>query len=118
MKKDYIITQEDLALKGLALSEYALDGSMIQPILNIALDLAISSVLQFNDTFKYEDDIEKALDKEPRLVGAFKKLQYQIIYNLIFLGDTDPINSLVERIIFADLRWGKINGWQKTLFHR
>lgn len=116
MKKDYIITNEDLAQKGLVLSEYALDGSMVEPIINIALDLTITSILRLNDDFKYEDDIEKELDKEPRLVSAFKKLQYQVIYNLIFLGDIDPINNIVERIIACDLRWCKINGWQKQLY--
>ena len=116
MKKDYIITTDDLIQKGLVLSEYALDGSMVEPIINIALDLAITSILRLNDNFKYEDDIEKALDREQKLVCAFKKLQYQVIYNLIFLGDIDPINNIVERIIACDLRWCKINGWQKQLY--
>ena len=115
MKKEYIITTEELEQRGLILSEYALDGTMIAPIIEIALGLAISSILDRNDELKYEDDIEKAIDDEPKLVSAFKKLQYQIIYNLIFLGDIDPINSIVERIIRADLRMCKLNGFQTHL---
>jgi hypothetical protein len=115
MKKDYIITQEDLANKGLILSEYALDGSMIAPIIEIALGLAVSSILDRNDDLKGEQAIESELDNNAYLVSGFKKLQYQIIYNLIFLGDTDPINSIVERIIRADLRMCKLNGFQTAL---
>lgn len=116
MKEEYKITPQELEQKGLILSDYALDTTFIPAIIEIALDLAVTSILRFNDNFKYEDDIGKALDNEPRLVSAFKKLQYQIIYNLIFLGDIDPINNIVERIIASDLRWCKINGWQKQLY--
>ena len=52
MKNEYIITTEELEQKGLILSEYALDGTMIAPIIEIALGLAISSILDRNDEVK------------------------------------------------------------------
>lgn len=116
MKEEYKITEQDLEIKGLILSQYALDTTLIPPIIQIALDQGITRILTLNDDFEYEEDIEKAIDKNQKLIAPFKKLQYQIIYNLIFLGDNDPINAIVDRIISSDLRWCKINGWQKQLF--
>lgn len=116
MKEEYKITPQDLEKKGLILSQYALDTTFIQPIIEIALGLAITRILNRNDDFKYEEDVEHELDKNPKLVEPFKKLQYQIIYNLVFLGDNDPINVTVDNIISCDLRWCKINGWQKQVY--
>jgi len=118
MKVDYIINESELSLKGLNINDYVLDGTYTFPIINIALDLAITRILYLNDNFGYESDIESALDNNDKLIAPFKKLQWQIIYNLIFLGDIDPINVLVDNIICSDLRWGKINGFQKQLFVR
>ena len=113
MKEEYILNEKELVKKGLVWSDYALDTTFIPAIIEIALGLGVTSILHLNDNFKYEEDIEKALDENPKLVAPFKKMQWQIIYNLIFLGDNDPINSLVNNIICADLRWGKVNGFQK-----
>ena len=115
MKEEYKITEEDLAKKGLVLSQYALDTTLIPAIIEIALGLAVTRILNRNDDFKYESDIESEIDKEPRLLAPFKKLQYQIIYNLVFLGDNDPVNAIVDSIIACDLRWCKVNGWQKQV---
>lgn len=115
MNTDYIITNEELSEKGFDLNEYALDGNYAH-IINMALDLAITRILNLNDNFSYESDIEMALDKNPNLVGAFKKLQFRVIYNLIFVGDNDPLDKNVNDIIVYDLKWGKINGFQKGWF--
>lgn len=116
MKEEYIITDRDLELKGLDLNDYALDGTKVPVIINICLDLAITRVLKLNDDFYYEKDIEKAIDENQDLIDPFKKLQYRVIYNMIFLGDNDPIDKSVDDIIVFDLRWGKINGFQKGVF--
>lgn len=116
MKEEYKITPQELEQKGLILSDYALDTTFIPAIIEIALGLAVTRCLNRNDDFEYEEDIEKALDKNTKLVVPFKKLQYQIIYNLIFLGDNDPVNSIVDSIIACDLRWCKVNGWQKQVY--
>lgn len=119
IKEEYIITNDELTSDyGVDLSNYALDTSMIPMIIRIAFGKAVTRVLYFNDTFKYEEDIEKALDSKPQLVSAFKKLQFQVVYNLIFLGDNDPLDKQVDDIICSDLRWGKINGYQKHVFTR
>lgn len=119
MKNEYIITNDELLNDfGFDLSAYALDTTFVPMIIKIALGKAISRILHYNDNFKYEADIEKALDNEPLLLPAFKKLQFQIVYNLVFLGDNDPIDMVVDEIICSDLRWGKINGWQKNIFVR
>ena len=116
MKEEYKITEEDLNRKNLILSDYARDTTAIPAIIETALDQGITRILFLNDDFEYEEDIEHAIDKNPKLLAPFKKMQYQIIYNLIFLGDNDPINVLVDRIISCDLRWCKINGWQKQVY--
>ena len=116
MKQEYIITEDYLRTKGIILSDYALDTTYIDTIINMALDKAITRILFFNDDFEYESDIENALDDEPQKLPAFLKLQKQVIYNLIFLGDTNPIDKEVDDIICNDLRWGKINGFQKNVF--
>lgn len=117
MKLEYIITNAELKAKGLDLNEYALDSAYTQAIINIALDLSITTILSMNDNFSYEEDIIKELDNNNKLVLPFKKLQYQIIYNLVF-SENDPINTFVRNIIAFDLKWGKINGFQKTIFGR
>ena len=119
MKQEYIISEDILRSDyGLILSDYALDATYIDMIIHIALGKAITEILYLNDDFHYESDIEEAIDKEPKLLSAFYKLQYQVIYNLIFLGDSNPINPDVDDIICSDLRWGKINGFQKHIFTR
>lgn len=116
MKQEYIITNDDLSKKGLDLNDYAVEGTKVEPIIYNALDLAITRVLKLNDDFHSEEDIEKTLDDNADLVKPFKKLQYRVIYNLIFLGDNDPIDKSVDDIICFDLHWGKINGFQKSIF--
>jgi len=117
MKEEYKITEDILSEDfGLRLSDYALDTTYVPMIINIALGKAITRVLYFNDNFLYESDVEKALDDEPKLLPAFLKLQFQVIYNLIFVGDSNPISREVDEIICGDLRWGKINGFQKNVF--
>ena len=117
MKQEYIITDDYLQTRfGLDLNDYALDGQYVQPIIYLALEKAITRILKLNDDFHYEEDIEKTLDNDSKLVSAFFKLQHQVIYNLIFLGDNDPIDKSVDDIICFDLHWGKINGFQKSIF--
>lgn len=114
MKKDYIITNDELTTDyGLNLNDYAINATMVNAIIKIALNLGITRILFLNDVFIYASDIESALDANANLVDPFKKLQYRIIYNLIFVGDKDPIDKTVDDIIGADLRWCKVNGFQK-----
>lgn len=116
MEQEYIITNEELAIKGLDLNDYVIDGAKIPAIINLCLDLAITRILTLNDNFSYESDIENALADNQDLISAFKKLQWRIIYNMVFLGDNDPLDKSVDDIICADLKWGKINGFQKRVF--
>ena len=51
MKKDYVITNEELTDKGLNLNEYALDGSLIPAIINRALDICVTRICYLNDDF-------------------------------------------------------------------
>lgn len=118
MKNEYIITEQELRENyGLSLSDYALDTTLIPAIIRLALGKCITRVLYLNDNFVFEEDIEGALEREQKLVNAFKKLQYQVIFNLIFSAD-NPLSQEVDEIICSDLRWGKINGYQKQIFVR
>lgn len=118
MKHNYIVTNEYLATKGLDLNEYALDGTYIPAIINIGLDLAVTRCCELNDNFEGELSIEEDLDEHPEKVDAFYKLQYRILYNLIFQNETSPIDQFVDTIIAHELKWGKINGFQKGLYYR
>lgn len=118
MNNEYIITTNELANKGLILSDYALDDSFIPAIIQLGLDIVIDRICHLDDTLQFESDIEQKLDENPKLVEPFKKLQYRVIYNLIFQAEQSPVDSYVDSIISQQLRMGKINGFQKGLYYR
>lgn len=118
MNNDYIITENELANKGLNLSDYALDDSFIPAIIGLGLDIAIDRICALDDTKQFESDIEEAIDNNAKLIDPFKKLQYRIIYNLIFTAEESPIDWSIDTIITQQLRMGKINGFQKGLYYR
>ena len=118
MKNEYKITPQELAERGLNISEYAYDGTFIPAIIQRGVDISIDRICELNDNFQYESDIETAIDDNPKLLLPFKKLQYQVIYNLIFMAEDNPIDLSVDTIITQQLRWGKINGFQKGLYYR
>lgn len=118
MNANYIITEKELAQRGLDLNDYALEGTLIPAIIQIGLDVAITRCCYLNDNFKGEDSVELALNENPSLVSSFKKLQYRIIFNLIFMGQDDPVDLYVDTIIAHELGWGKINGFQKGIFYK
>ena len=118
MKQAYITTREELAEKGLDLNDQALNGDLVQPILTRGLDIAVSRCCFLNDSFLGEQSVEKALDEKPELVNSFKKLQFNVIWNLIFTAEDNPIDSYIDTIIVHELGWGKINGIQKGLYYR
>ena len=52
MKNSYVITNEELAEKGLDLNDYALTGDLVPAIILIGLDICVSRCCFLNDTFK------------------------------------------------------------------
>ena len=118
MKEEYKITCEEIAQRGVNLDDYALEGTLIPAIIQNALDIAVSRICFLNDNFCGEQDIELGLDKDLRKVEPFKKLQYRIIYNLIFMAEDNPVDLYVDSIITHELKWGKINGFQKGLHYK
>lgn len=118
MKQEYIITNKELAIKGLDLNDYALDGTMINAIITRGLDIAITRCCFLNDHFKGEKSVELALDEDSDLISSFKKLQYNVIYNLIFTAEQEPVDQYIDTIICHELGWGKINGFQKGLWYK
>ena len=114
----YIVDNDYLAERGLDLNDYALDGTMIQPIIQLGLDLLVTRICYLDDNKNGETDIELALELEPQKVAAFKKAQYRVIYNLIFQNETSPTDAYIDDIIAHELGWGKINGWQKGIYHK
>lgn len=117
MKKEYIITNKELTERGLDLNDYALEGTMIPAIINLGLDLCVTRISALNDDVKGESNIESWLDKNQKQVDSFKKLQYRIIYNIIFQGETSPTDKFVDDIIVHELRIGRINGTQYGIFN-
>lgn len=118
MKVDYVITPNELANKGLNLSDYTLDDTYIPTIINLGLDICIDRICELDDTKQFESDIEEAIDNDERLLSPFKKLQYRVIYNLVFTTEDSPIDPFVDSIITQQLKMGKINGFQKGLYYR
>lgn len=118
MNENYVVENEYLSQKGLDLNDYALDGTLINAIINIGLDLLITRICYLDDDIKGEEDIEKYFDANPQKLNAFKKAQYRVIYNLIFQNETSPTDAYVDNIIVFEIGLGKINGWQKGLYYK
>lgn len=119
MKQEYIITEQELAERGLDLNDYALDGTYIPALINRGLDICVSRCCYLNDTFKKGGkSVEQALDQDQDLVEPFKKLQFNVLWNLIFTAEDNPVDLMVDTIITNELGWGKINGFQKGLWYK
>ena len=118
MKQEYIITNQELAEKGLDLNDYALTGDLIPALINRGLDICVSRCCYLNDDFKGSHSVEEALDKDPTKLESFKKLQFNILWNLIFTATDDPVDLYIDTIIVHELGWGKINGFQKGLWYK
>ncbi|MBQ2637004.1 MAG: hypothetical protein IJG09_09995 [Methanobrevibacter sp.] len=118
MKKEYIVTNDYLSQRGLDLNDYALDGTCVNAIIQLGLDLLITRISYLDDNKKGEESVELALDNEPEKVNTFFKAQYRVIYNLIFQNETSPTDAFIDNIICHELGWGKINGWQKGVYYR
>lgn len=116
MEQKYIINEQELNERGLQISEYVVATTFIPAIINLALDMAITRIFALNDSIKSVKDIEDILEKDTDKQLAFKKLQYRVIYNLIFLGNNDPLDKSVDDIISGDLRLTAINGYQKRIW--
>ena len=118
MNENYIVTNEYLSQRGLDLNDYAIDGTMIDAIINLALDLLVTRICYLDDNIKGEQDIETRLGNDEQKINTFFKAQYRVIYSLIFQNETSPIDQLLDDIIVYELGWGKINGFQKGLYYR
>lgn len=118
MKHEYVVTNEYLSERGLDLNEYALEGTYINAIIQLGLDLLVSRICYLDDDKKGEKDIELALGNDEDKINTFFKAQYRVIYGLIFQNETNPIDPLVDNIIVHELGWGKINGWQKGIYFK
>lgn len=118
MNKNYVVTNEYLAERGLDLNEYALEGTFIPAIIQLGLDLLVTRICYLDDTKTGEKSVEQALDENSDLVDPFFKAQYRVIYNLIFQNETSPTDAFIDNIVVHELGWGKINGWQKGIYYR
>ena len=119
MNEQYIVPDSYLEELGLDLNYYALEGTLIPAIKNIALrTVLIPRIRKLDDTIKSVDDIESRLDEHPELLNDFYDAQYVCIYNLIFQNETNPIDDRLDNIIVFSLVWGKINGFQKGYFRK
>ena len=118
MDEKYIVTNEYLSQRGLNLNDYAIDGTMINAIINLGLDLLVTRICYLNDSIKGEKDIENALGNDEQKINTFFKAQYRVIYNLIFQNETSPVDPFIDNIIAHELEMAKINGWQKGIYFK
>lgn len=117
MKHELIVTNEYLAEKGLDLNEYALEGTLIPAIIHRGLGILVNRMCQIGDQFHGEKDIEDFIGNDTNKISAFYEAQYNVIYNLIFQNETNPVDQYVDGILVFQLGC-KINGFQKGLFYR
>lgn len=117
MKKEYIATPEDIKEnEGIDLEQYCNDSSFALVTIKKALNIAVTRICKLCDNIKNgELGVEEALDKEPVKVPIFKKLQCEIVYNLIFTAETSPTDGYIDDIISHELNIGKVNGIQKGI---
>lgn len=118
MKENYVVSNDYLSERGLDLNDYAVDGTMINAIIQLGLDLLVTRICYLDDNIKGEEGVELSLDQNEDKVDTFYKAQYRVIYNLIFQNETSPTDAFVDNIIVFELGWGKINGWQKGIHYR
>ena len=118
MNENYIVTNEYLSQRGLNLNDYAIDGTMINAIINLALDLLVTRICYLDDSIKGEQDIETRLGSDEQKINTFFKAQYRVIYNLIFQNETSPVDPFIDNIIAHELGMAKINGWQKGIYFK
>ena len=118
MNKKYIVTNDYLSKKGLNLNDYALDGTLVEPIINLALDLLVTRICYLNDDINGENDIENKLGNDEQKINTFFKAQYRVIYNLIFQNETSPVDPFIDNIIAHELNMAKINGFQKGIYFK
>lgn len=122
MEQNYKIDNNYLAQRGLDLNEYALSGTMIPAIIDRGYDILINRMCQIGDQFGSEQKIIEYLginDKRTseEKISAFQKAQYNIIYNLIFQNETNPVDRYVDGILVFQLGC-KINGFQKGIYYK
>ena len=118
MEEKYIVTNDYLSQRGLNLNDYAIDGTMINAIINLGLDLLVTRICYLNDSIKGEKDIENKLGNDEQKINTFFKAQYRVIYNLIFQNETSPVDPFIDNIIAHELEMAKINGWQKGIYFK
>lgn len=118
MNEKYIVTNEYLSQRGLDLNDYALDGTLINAIIQLGLDLLVTRICYLNDDIKGEQDIETRLGDNESKINTFFKAQYRVIYNLIFQNETSPVDPFIDNIIAHELEFAKINGWQKGIYFK
>lgn len=116
MDKKYLITNDELKIKALDLNDYAVDESYVDAIIINANELLNTRIKKLNDNIKSDSDISTFLGNDAEKIKNYKKAQFRVIYNLVFLGDNDPLDQQVNDIIVYDLGLGKINGFQKGWF--
>ena len=124
MDEKYVVSNDYLKERGLDLNDYAVDGTMINAIIQIGLDVLVGRVCKLDDSIKSESALETYLETDDpqrtsaEKIDAFKKAQYRVIYNLIFQNETNPKDDMVDDLVVFLLGLGKINGFQKGYYRK
>lgn len=119
MPNKYIITYDELINDyQFNLGTYVTDVMFVNTVIKQAYERCVTAILHFNDNLKGRNALFEKIDNNEDLVYGFKKLQFQVIYNMCFLGDSDPIDTYCEEIICFDMNMGKINGFQKGIYRK
>jgi len=117
MNSQYIITNEELAIQGLDLNEYVLEGTFINAIIMKGLNIVVDRMLQIGDQYKGIRGIEEYLGTDEERIESFKHAQYLVIYNLVFMNESEPVDRYVDGVLVHQLGC-KINNLQKGLYYK
>lgn len=116
--KELYITKEELRENyNLDLENFAVEETSIDTIINICVGKMITEIYKLNDQIKDDDEIYNFI-VESKKVRAFKKLQYSVIYNYLYISGDDPITFAIRDIITHELKLSCINGIQKGVYSK
>lgn len=116
--KSLYITKEELREDyNLDLENFAVEETAIGTLINICVGKVITEIYKLNDAIKSDDEIFDFIVASGK-VGAFKKLQYSVIYNYLYISGDDPITYAIRDIISHELKLSRINGIQKGVYSK
>ena len=117
LKELYISKEELRENYNLDLENFAVEETAIDTLINICVGKVITEIYKLNDQIRNDEEIYNFLVENGK-TKAFKKLQYSVIYNYLYISGDDPITYAIRDIITHELKLSRINGIQKGVYSK